>query len=91
MGSFTKSDGFHRNQFLYRQLDEAMGLVKSITIKPPYGTGVDVFDRQKMRVKARLALEPSVMFNLMLRRIDQTLQSIVYYSQAVVLWCARCG
>ncbi|OPZ73076.1 MAG: flagellar basal body rod modification protein [bacterium ADurb.Bin478] len=36
------------------KLDEAMGLVKSITIKPPYGTGVDVFDRQKMRVKARL-------------------------------------
>lgn len=36
------------------KLDEAMGLVKSITIKPPYGTGVDIFDRQKMRVKAVL-------------------------------------
>ncbi|NLP12515.1 T9SS type A sorting domain-containing protein [bacterium] len=36
------------------KLDEAMGLVKSITIKPPYGSGVDIFDRQKMRVKARL-------------------------------------
>jgi len=38
------------------KLDEAMGLVKSITIKPPYGTGVDIFDRQKMRVKARLGV-----------------------------------
>ncbi len=36
------------------KLDEAMGLVKSITIKPPYGSGVDIFDRQKMRVKVVL-------------------------------------
>ena len=34
------------------------GLVEDIVIKPPFGTGVDIFDRQKMRVNAVIAAGP---------------------------------
>src|SRR5690606_7066143 len=30
-------------------LDPKIGLVKDIAIKPPFGSGVDIFDRQKIR------------------------------------------
>jgi len=37
--------------------EKANGLVKDIVIKPPFGSGVDIFDRQKMRFNGSFLIE----------------------------------
>ncbi len=37
-------------------LDKVVGLVEDIKIKPPFGSGTDIFDRQKLRATADLSI-----------------------------------
>ncbi|MBN1542123.1 T9SS type A sorting domain-containing protein [candidate division KSB1 bacterium] len=41
------------------RLDSEDGLVRDMVIKPPFGAGVDIFDRQKMRFNGRFFIEGS--------------------------------
>ena len=46
------------SKFYTVSLDDTVGLVENISIKPPFGSGVDIFDRQKIRAKAVLGAGP---------------------------------
>jgi len=52
--AYFKDENRIESKYYAVTLDPQVGLVQDIKIKPPFGSGVDIFDRQKIRATATL-------------------------------------